>query len=84
MCMAAGATGLIFGRNMWQRKWDDAIAIGTQVHGVWRGMELRSGSAFSIVILSESEGPAVYCIEPRKSSFLTSLGMTKLLVGKVL
>ncbi len=34
VCMQAGATGLIFGRNMWQRKWDDAIAIGKRVHGV--------------------------------------------------
>jgi len=37
ICMKAGATGLIFGRNMWQRKWDDAISIGTQVHGVLAG-----------------------------------------------
>ena len=27
MCMKAGATGLIFGRNMWQRGWDDAIQM---------------------------------------------------------
>jgi len=34
VCMTAGATGLIFGRNMWQRKWDDALAIGRKVDGV--------------------------------------------------
>jgi hypothetical protein len=27
LCMAAGATGLIFGRNMWQRPWDEALAM---------------------------------------------------------
>lgn len=37
ICMKAGATGLIFGRNMWQRKWDDAISIGKQVHEVLAG-----------------------------------------------
>ena len=26
--MKAGVTGIIFGRNMWQRPYDDAIAIG--------------------------------------------------------
>jgi len=31
ICMKAGATGLIFGRNMWQRKWDEALAIGRKV-----------------------------------------------------
>jgi fructose-bisphosphate aldolase, class I len=30
-CMAAGATGLIFGRNMWQRPWDDALAMTTRI-----------------------------------------------------
>lgn len=34
ICMKAGATGLIFGRNMWQRKWDDSLAIGNKVHDV--------------------------------------------------
>jgi class I fructose-bisphosphate aldolase len=34
ICMSAGATGLIFGRNMWQRKWDDALAIGNKVQAV--------------------------------------------------
>ena len=27
MCIDKGATGLIFGRNMWQREWDDALAM---------------------------------------------------------
>jgi class I fructose-bisphosphate aldolase len=27
LCMAAGATGLIFGRNMWQRPMDEALAM---------------------------------------------------------
>lgn len=31
MCMKAGATGLIFGRNMWQRRWDDAMQITGRV-----------------------------------------------------
>ncbi len=35
-CMKAGATGLIFGRNMWQRGWDDSLAIGSRVHGILR------------------------------------------------
>ncbi|MBI3873091.1 MAG: fructose-bisphosphate aldolase [candidate division Zixibacteria bacterium] len=34
VCMKAGATGLIFGRNMWQRTWDDALSIGRRVHEV--------------------------------------------------
>ncbi len=32
MCMEAGATGLIFGRNMWQRKWEDAMAATGRIH----------------------------------------------------
>lgn len=30
-CMAAGATGLIFGRNMWQRPWDEALAMTRRI-----------------------------------------------------
>ena len=33
-CMTAGATGLIFGRNMWQRPWDSALAMGDRVHDI--------------------------------------------------
>jgi class I fructose-bisphosphate aldolase len=34
ICMKAGATGLIFGRNMWQRTWNDALAIGNKVQAI--------------------------------------------------
>lgn len=34
VCMRAGATGLIFGRNMWQRPWDDSLAISSRVHDI--------------------------------------------------
>jgi class I fructose-bisphosphate aldolase len=34
VCLKAGGTGLIFGRNMWQRPWDDALSIGTRVHDI--------------------------------------------------
>jgi class I fructose-bisphosphate aldolase len=27
ICMKAGATGLIWGRNLWQREWDDAMRV---------------------------------------------------------
>ncbi len=30
--MKAGATGIIFGRNMWQRPYDEALAISRRVH----------------------------------------------------
>ncbi|RMH11363.1 MAG: fructose-bisphosphate aldolase [Gemmatimonadetes bacterium] len=35
--MEAGATGLIFGRNMWQRPFDEALAISERVHEILRG-----------------------------------------------
>lgn len=31
LCMAAGATGLIFGRNMWQRPMDEALAMTERI-----------------------------------------------------
>ncbi len=34
--MEAGATGLIFGRNMWQRPYDEALAATTNVMDVLR------------------------------------------------
>ena len=34
VAMAAGCVGLIFGRNMWQRKWDEALAMASQIHKV--------------------------------------------------
>ncbi|HEY6539086.1 MAG TPA: fructose-bisphosphate aldolase [Candidatus Dormibacteraeota bacterium] len=33
-CMAAGATGFIFGRNMWQRPIEEALAMSGRVHQV--------------------------------------------------
>ncbi len=30
--MEAGCVGLIFGRNMWQRKWDDALSMASRMH----------------------------------------------------
>jgi fructose-bisphosphate aldolase, class I len=30
--MEAGCVGLIFGRNMWQRKWDGALSIASRMH----------------------------------------------------
>jgi class I fructose-bisphosphate aldolase len=36
-CMAAGGTGFIFGRNMWQRPMDQALAMTAQVHQVLAG-----------------------------------------------
>lgn len=33
-CMEAGATGIIFGRNLWQRPFDEAMALTRDVHGV--------------------------------------------------
>ncbi|MDQ2818208.1 MAG: fructose-bisphosphate aldolase [Candidatus Eremiobacteraeota bacterium] len=35
--MDAGVTGLIFGRNLWQRKFDDALTITTRIHEILKG-----------------------------------------------
>lgn len=32
LAMEAGCVGLIFGRNMWQRKWDEAVAMAVRMH----------------------------------------------------
>jgi fructose-bisphosphate aldolase, class I len=32
IALEAGCVGLIFGRNMWQRKWDDAVTMSTRMH----------------------------------------------------
>ncbi len=32
LAMESGCVGLIFGRNMWQRKWDDAVAMSGRMH----------------------------------------------------
>ncbi|MGI0053600.1 MAG: class I fructose-bisphosphate aldolase [Thermoplasmata archaeon] len=34
--MDAGATGIIFGRNLWQRPWDEAIGLTRELHGIFR------------------------------------------------
>ena len=34
ICLKAGVTGLIFGRNMWQRKYDEAMKITKKVHKI--------------------------------------------------
>jgi class I fructose-bisphosphate aldolase len=36
IAMAAGATGLIFGRNVWQRPYDEALKLGQQIHEMMR------------------------------------------------
>jgi len=36
IAMEAGCVGLIFGRNMWQRKWDDALAMASRMHDVMK------------------------------------------------
>jgi len=33
-CMEAGATGIIFGRNLWQRPFGEALALARRVHDV--------------------------------------------------
>jgi class I fructose-bisphosphate aldolase len=37
IAMEAGCVGLIFGRNMWQRKWDDAISMTGRMHDLMKG-----------------------------------------------
>jgi fructose-bisphosphate aldolase, class I len=34
--MDAGATGIIFGRNLWQRPWAEAIALTRELHAIFR------------------------------------------------
>jgi DhnA family fructose-bisphosphate aldolase class Ia len=34
--MDAGATGIIFGRNLWQRSKPDALAITRELHEIFR------------------------------------------------
>ncbi|GAC1476631.1 MAG: class I fructose-bisphosphate aldolase [Ktedonobacterales bacterium] len=36
IAMDAGATGLIFGRNVWQRPYDEALKLGQQIHEMMR------------------------------------------------
>jgi class I fructose-bisphosphate aldolase len=35
MSMDAGATGIIFGRNLWQRPWADALKITRELHAIF-------------------------------------------------
>ncbi len=37
LAMETGCVGLIFGRNMWQRKWDDALAMSARMHEMMKG-----------------------------------------------
>lgn len=37
ICMEAGATGLIFGRNMWQRPFEEGLAITRKVKDLLLG-----------------------------------------------
>jgi class I fructose-bisphosphate aldolase len=34
VCIEQGATGLIFGRNIWQRDWDDALKMAKTLKGI--------------------------------------------------
>ncbi|MCI4334818.1 MAG: fructose-bisphosphate aldolase [Thermoplasmata archaeon] len=34
--MDAGATGIIFGRNLWQRPWSEALDLTRHLHGIFR------------------------------------------------
>ena len=36
LAMESGCVGLIFGRNMWQRTWDDAIAMSGRMHDLMK------------------------------------------------
>lgn len=38
ICMEQGATGLIFGRNMWQRPFEDGLAITARVKDIMRSV----------------------------------------------
>lgn len=37
IAMEAGCVGLIFGRNMWQRTWDNALAMAARMHDLMKG-----------------------------------------------
>ena len=41
IAMEAGCVGLIFGRNMWQRHWDDALSIASRIHDVMKSYGQR-------------------------------------------
>jgi len=37
-CIEQGATGLIFGRNLWQREWDDALAMTKKLKDMMKAL----------------------------------------------
>ena len=37
-CLEQGATGLIFGRNLWQREWDDALAMTKRLKDMMKAL----------------------------------------------
>lgn len=37
IAMQAGCVGLIFGRNMWQRDWNDALSMASRMHELMNG-----------------------------------------------
>jgi fructose-bisphosphate aldolase, class I len=37
LAMESGATGVIFGRNVWQRQFDDALRLSQEIHEMLRG-----------------------------------------------
>ncbi|GAC1579688.1 MAG: class I fructose-bisphosphate aldolase [Candidatus Elarobacter sp.] len=37
LAMETGCVGLIFGRNMWQRKWNDALGMASRMHEMMKG-----------------------------------------------
>jgi class I fructose-bisphosphate aldolase len=37
-CIEQGATGLIFGRNLWQREWDDALAMTKKLKDMMKSL----------------------------------------------
>jgi class I fructose-bisphosphate aldolase len=36
LCLEAGVDGLIFGRNIWQRKYDDALRLSREIREMMR------------------------------------------------
>ncbi len=38
VCVEHGATGLIFGRNLWQREWDDALAMTKKLKDMMKAL----------------------------------------------
>ena len=38
VCIEQGATGLIFGRNLWQREWDDALAMTKKLKDMMKSL----------------------------------------------